>query len=160
MAAPKNAQNVRNTLAVLFTVFLLIHAILQTLAVIGGLKNTQILTTPFNDESSPAMRLLLFLLGAAVSWFLSRMLYKFMVKGQLTVGDSTNASFVLLFYLLLIFATLAFLNAISWFWLPVFFLILLIYSAFILWSLAGATWMTVSLSLALTTIIFTSLIAS
>jgi len=160
MAAPGTAQSARIKLAVLFTLFLLIHAVLQTLAVIGGLRSTPVLITPFNDESSQAVRLLLFLLGCGISWLLARMLYKSMVKAQLAVGDSANASFVFMFYLLLIFATVAFLNAIGWFWLPAVFFVLLIYSAFILWSLTGAAWATVALSAALTAIIFTFLIAS
>jgi hypothetical protein len=160
MAAPRAAQNVRTTLAVLFTVFLLVNATLQTLAVIGGVRNARLLSTPFSEDTSLAVRLLLFLLGVGISWLLARTLYKFMVRGQLAVGDSTNASFVLLFYLLLIFATLAFLNAIGWFWLPALFLILLAYSAFILWSLAGAAWAAVAMFMALTAIIFTFLIVS
>lgn len=160
MAATQTAQSARIKLAVLFTLFLLINAVLQTLAVIGGVRNAPVLVTPFNEESSQAVRLLLFLLGGAISWLLARMLYKSMVKAQLAVGDSTNASFVFLFFLLLIFATIAFLNAIGWFWLPALFLILLIYSAFILWSLTGVAWTAAVMSAALTAIIFTFLIAS
>src|SRR5215213_11260145 len=97
MAANRTAQNVRYTLAGLFTFFLIANAVFQTLAVIGGLKSAQLLVTPFNEETSQAVRLLIFLLGFGVSWLLARALYKFMMKGQLAVSDSANAAFVLLF---------------------------------------------------------------
>jgi hypothetical protein len=158
MATVRTAQNVRTTLAVLFTLFLLINAIFQTLAVVAGLRQTQLLLTVFNEDTSPSIRLIVFLIGCGVSWLLARTLYKFMLKGRVAVGDSTNTAFVLFFYFLLIFATLAFLNVITWFWLPVLFLILLVYTIFTLWSLVGGALTALAGVITLMAIIFTFLV--
>jgi len=160
MGTQKTGQSVRNILAMLFTIFLLINAILQTLAVIGGLRHTSLLITPFNEDSSPAIRLILFLVGFGISWVLARMLFQYMIKGKLSVGDSTHTAYVLLLYLMLIFASFCFLNVIGWLWLPLLFLILFLYTIFTLWSLVGGAKTALVCAATLVVILFTILLAS
>lgn len=160
MAPARSAGNVRNTIAIMFTIFLLINAVAQTVAVIGGLRQTSMIVTPFNEDTPPALRLILFLIGMGLSWILARILYKFMVRGKISVDESTNTSYVLMFYFLLLFATLSFLNVINWFWLPVLFLVLLVYTIFTLWSLVGGLKAAVAGVVTLMAIIFTLLLVS
>lgn len=136
MAKEKTAKQVRLVLGLLFALFLLVNAVFHTLAIIAGLNGKG---PPFvlPEDISPALRLILFIIGIGVSWLLARMLFKYLIDGRVSVGDSTNTAYILLFYLLLTFATFSFLGVIGWFWLPVLFLVLLLYSIFTLWKLIG-----------------------
>jgi hypothetical protein len=49
-----------------------------------------------------------------------------MVEGQIKVPESATAALVLLFYLLLTFAGLAFLGGFSWIWQTVFLILLVL----------------------------------
>jgi hypothetical protein len=156
----KSAEQARNSLAVAFTFVLLVCAVVQTLTVVAGLKQRQMLTTPFTDDSSPALRLIVFLLGAGASWLLARIVYKRMVRGEVTLSDSANAAFVMLFLALLLSATLAFLNVISWYWLPAFFVLVLLYGVFTLWTLVGVAKASAAMVITVTAIVFTFLLAN
>jgi hypothetical protein len=136
MAKQRSPKKVKLVVGLLFTLFLVINAIFHTVAVHAWMNDKNPVFPPLEDIS-PAVRILLFLVGIGVSWLLARMLYRFLIKGEVTVGDSVNTSYILLFYLGLTFATFSFLGVMAWFWLPLLFLVLLIYSIFTLWSLIG-----------------------
>lgn len=137
MAKPRIPKKARVTLGLLFAVFLLINSIFLVLEAAAGLTGEGGFRF-LSADVSVAARLLLFVIGIGTSWLLARMLYKFLIKGKITVSDSVNTAYILLFYLLLTFATFSFLGAIGWFWLPLLFLVLLIYTVFTLWRLIGA----------------------
>jgi hypothetical protein len=136
MAKAKTAKQVRLVLGLIFALFLLVNGVFHTLAVMAGLGGE----TPLSllpEDVSPAVRLILFVIGIGVSWLLARMLFKFLVNEEVLVGDSTNTAYILLFYLVLTFSMVSFVSVLGWFWLPVLFLVLLIYSVFTLWKLIG-----------------------
>jgi len=137
------------TLAVLFAVFIIANGILHSLAVLVGLTGRIPRSVLFSEESALAARLLVWAIGLGISFYLARVLYQFLLKRDITVSESSNLVYVLLLYLVLGASTISFLGAISWFWLPLLFLLLLIYTIFSLWSLIGgwATLATVGISL-------------
>lgn len=136
MATKQKTQHVRLLLGIFFALFLIVNAILNTLAVVAGVRGAEPLTLMPSD-TSPAVRLLIFVIGIVLSWLVGRTLYKFLINGELPVGDSTNTSYVMLFYLLMMFAGLSFLGILNWFLLPFLFLVLLVFSVFTLWRLIG-----------------------
>ena len=81
---------------------------------------------PIPEDVGLGIRMLIFLVGAGLSWALGRWLYMRMVEGQIKVPESATAALVLLFYLLLTFAGLAFLGGFSWIWQTVFLILLVL----------------------------------
>lgn len=160
MAKAKAAKNIRLLLGILFLTFLLFNAVFQTLAVIAELHQKEPVRIFFSEDTSPGIRLLLFFIGIGASWLLSRMLFKLLIKGNVRVGDSTDTAYVLGVYLLLTFATACFISVISWFWLPVLFLVLLIYSVLALWKLVGGPFTGGAVALTFITIICIWYVAS
>lgn len=154
MAKAKAAKNIRLILGFLFLIFLIINAVFHTLAVIAGMKGQDPIRL-MPEDISPGVRLLIFLIGIGLSWILARMLFKFLISGKVQVGDSTNIAYVLLGYLLLTFATFSFFSVIGWFWLPVLFFILLIYSLLALWKIIGGAFTSCAFALTLVVIICT-----
>src|SRR6266498_5344236 len=129
-------KRVRLFLGLFFALFLIVNAILSTIGVVAGLRGMQ----PLNllpAETSPAVRLLIFVVGVGLSWLIGRMLYKSLINGEVAVGESTNTAYIMLFYLLLVFAAFCFIGVLNWFILPILFAILLIFSVFALWRLLG-----------------------
>lgn len=133
----RKASEVRLYLGMLFATFLTINAIGSVIAVISGLR-TELAYTPLPNDTAPAVRLVVFVIGLAISWFVGRMLFRYLIKGEIPLGDSTNIAYVLLFYLLLLFASVAFLGVLYWLLFPFFFVLLLIISVIALWELLGA----------------------
>jgi hypothetical protein len=133
----RKASEVRLYLGMLFATFLTVNAIGSVISVINGLKTEQTFT-PLPSDTAPAVRLVVFVIGLAISWFVGRMLFRYLIKGEIPLGDSTNIAYVLLFYLLLLFASVAFLGVLYWFLFPFFFVLLLIISVIALWELLGA----------------------
>jgi hypothetical protein len=72
------------------------------------------------------IRILVFAIGAGLSWLLGRWLYMRMVEGEVKVPEAGTAAMVLLFYLLLTFAGLAFLGGFSWIWQTLFLIVLIL----------------------------------
>jgi hypothetical protein len=89
------------------------------------------------EDVGNGTKLGIFLLGAAISWFLGRWLFLQMIEGDLGVDESSMASLVLLFYLLLVFLGLAFLGATSWLWQSILFLVLILLTLFALGRVVG-----------------------
>lgn len=132
----RRASDVRTYVGLLFAAFLTVNAIACVLAVVGGIRTEQAFV-PLSSDTSPAVRLLVFVLGLGCSWFVGKMLYRYLIRGEVPVGDSTNIAYVLLFYLLLLFASVAFLGVLYWFLFPFFFLVLLVISVIALWEILG-----------------------
>lgn len=156
MAAYKTGieAQVQWTLAILFGLFMIANGIFHALAVLAGL-NGQVPALLLPEETAPAVRLLIWVIGFILSWYLARILYMFLLRRDVSVGDSTNMAYGLLFYLTLTASTFSFFGIVSWFWLPLLFLILLIYTIFGLWSLVGGliTLATVGVSLLVITVV-------
>jgi hypothetical protein len=129
-------SNVRTMVTVIFGVFFLLNVLLLVMAIWaafgGGGKATLI-----PDDLGMGVRMMIFLVGAGISWFLGRWLFLQMVEGEVGVEESSNASFVLLFYLLLIFVGLAFLGAWTWLWQAILLLVLVLLTLFVLRRVVG-----------------------
>ena len=130
-------RNVRPMIAVVFGLFFLMNVLLFVLA----------LHAPFKGDQAPqvlpadlgmGVRLLIFVLGLGISWALGRWLYMQLVEGEIPVAEASTASLVMLFYLLLVFASLAFLGGFSWVWQGIVLLVLLLMTLFGLARILGA----------------------
>ncbi len=137
MAAQLTPKRVRLAIGLLFAVFLIVNVIIQTMGIVSNLKSGQAFFLLPGDVSM-GIRIILFLIGVGISWLLARQIYSFMLKGEISVNESANTAFTVLFCIALTITTFAFLGALAWFWLPVLLLILFMYTMFILWRLLGA----------------------
>jgi hypothetical protein len=81
--------------------------------------------------------LLIFILGLGASWGLGRWLFMQLIEGEVPIVEAGNAAQVMLFYLLLVFAGLAFLSGFSWIWQGVVLLVLLLLTVFGLGRILG-----------------------
>jgi hypothetical protein len=129
------ARQVRLWIGIIFVLLLTGSAVLSTVAVIVGLKGESA-WVPLQD-ASPAVRLLLFVIGLGLSWVVGRFLYQMLVSGEIEVGDSVSIACMLALYGILIAATIAFLAVLYWFLLPFLFLILVVISVLAIWRLLG-----------------------
>lgn len=131
------ARQARLLVGMFFALFLVVSAWLTTLAVIGRLNADAAWGNLLPLDTSPAVRLLFFVIGMAFSWLVGRVFYRQMIKGEVWVDDSVSIAFGLTFYLLLIFAAVFFLGVIYWLLLPIAFFILVVFSMLSIWRLLG-----------------------
>jgi hypothetical protein len=124
MPAQQSAKDVRPLVVTVFTVFCLANICLLVISLLIAFKNGKF--QPIPEDVGLGIRMLIFLVGAVLSWTLGRWLYMRMVEGQVKVPESATAAFVLLFYLLLTFAGLAFLGGFSWIWQALFLIVLVL----------------------------------
>ena len=128
--------NIRAMVTVVFGAFFLLNVLLLVMALWaafgGGWKAALI-----PQDVGMGIRLTIFLVGAGVSWFLGRWLFLQMVEGEVGVDESSNAAFVLLFYLLLVFIGVSFLGGWTWLWQAVLLLVLVLLTLFTLRRLVG-----------------------
>jgi len=131
------AKQVRLWIGMCFALFLVVSAWLSTLAVIGGLNADAPWGYIIPPDTSPAVRLLFFVIGLGFSWFIGRMFYRWLISGEIGVADSVSIAYALGLYLLLAFAAIVFLGVLHWFLLPFMFLILVVFSVLSIWRLLG-----------------------
>jgi len=126
---------VRTMVTVIFSIFFLLNVLFLVLALFTAFGHGKSFTLP--DDLGMGVRMMIFLAGAAVSWFLGRWLFLQMVEGELGVDESSNASLVLLFYLLLLFIGVAFLGGWTWLWQAILLLVLMLMTLFALRRVVG-----------------------
>jgi len=124
MTAQQGAKDVKLLIIAVFTIFCLANVFLLTISLLVAFKNSKLQLIP--EDIGLGIRILIFLVGVGLSWALGRWLYMRMVEGEIKVPESATAALVLLFYLLLTFAGLAFLGGFSWIWQAVFLLVLML----------------------------------
>jgi hypothetical protein len=124
MPAQQGAKDVKPLIIAVFTIFCLANVFLLTISLLVAFKHSKLQLVP--EDIGLGVRILIFLVGAGLSWALGRWLYMRMVEGEIKVPESATAALVLLFYLLLTFAGLAFLGGFSWIWQAVFLLVLML----------------------------------
>ena len=124
MSTQQDVKDVKPLIVSVFTIFCLANVMLLVISLLVAFKNSKLQLIP--EDVGLGVRILIFLLGAGLSWALGRWLYMRMVEGAVRVPESASAAFVLLFYLLLTFAGLAFLGGFSWIWQAVFLLVLML----------------------------------
>ena len=136
VAAVYKPKNVRPMIAVIFGLFFLMNILLFVLALLAAIKGgkaPQVLPADLGG----GVRLLIFVLGIGASWGLGRWLYMQLIEGEIPVAEAGNAAQVLLFYLLMVFAGLAFLSGFSWIWQGVILLVLVLLTVFGLARILG-----------------------
>ncbi|HEY0760108.1 MAG TPA: hypothetical protein VGD59_12725 [Acidisarcina sp.] len=124
-------SNLRTMVSIIFGVFFLANVLLLVMAVwsaFGGGGKAVLLP----EDMNPGVRILIFVVGAAVSWFLGRWLFLQMVDGNMGIDESSNAAFVLMFYLMLLFLGFAFMSAWTWLWQAILLIVLILLTLFIL----------------------------
>jgi hypothetical protein len=136
MEAKSSAKEARLFVGGFFVLFLLLNVVLVTCAAIGQIANKKSVEL-LPVDSSPALRLLIFGIGLAMSWLVGQWLYKLLIKGEIPVSESVSTAFVFAFYLILTFMGVAFFGVLSWLWLAILLLILLVVSLFALWRVVG-----------------------
>ena len=138
MAHPQvqRAENKVPVVAAVFGLFFLLNVALDVLALLAAFKADRA-PQVLPPDLGVGVRLLIFVIGLGVSWALGRWLYMQMVDGEFPVEESASAAQVLKFYLLLVFAGLAFLGGFSWIWQGVLLLVLILMTMFGLARLLG-----------------------
>lgn len=137
MARPRKAEGIKFPLAFLFVLFLILNGLFGFLRPITTIYGTGdpvivgLLDLPFGS------RLLIFLVGVGVSWWIARSLYWFLFSRKVEVDDAINTAYMFFFYLLLTVTTFSFLGVLGWYWFPLLFLILFIVSLLTLWNFLG-----------------------
>ena len=131
-------KNVRPLIAAVFALFFLINVLLFVFALLAALKGEQAPQLLPSDVGT-GIRILIFLLGLGASWALGRWLYVQLVEGEIPVTEAGTAALVMLFYLLLAFASLAFLGGFSWVWQGAVLLVLLLMTLFGLAGMLGVS---------------------
>ncbi len=124
-------SNVRTMVSVIFSVFFLANVLLLVMSLwsaFGGGGRAVLLP----EDLNAGVRILIFVVGAAISWFLGRWLFLQMVEGNMSIDESSNTSFVLIFYLMLLFLGIAFMSAWTWLWQAVLMIVLVLLTLFIL----------------------------
>ena len=124
MSTQQQVKDVKPLIISVFAIFCLANVMLLAISLLLAFKNSKLQLIP--EDVGLGVRILIFLLGAGLSWALGRWLYMRMVEGEIRVPESASAALVLLFYLLLTFAGLAFLGGFSWIWQAVFLLVLML----------------------------------
>jgi hypothetical protein len=131
---------VRNIVLAVFALFLFLTAVALTITMIALVAGEQSrLYWDLGEEVAVGVRLLIFVVGAALIWAMARALYKELVKGLGAPDDASNISVSLMSYLVLLVAVVAFLGAAAQIWLPILFLIVLLWSSIAIWRLVGST---------------------
>ncbi len=135
-AAEPVKSNIRSMISVIFGVFFLANVLLLVMSIwsaFGGGGRAVLLP----GDLGMGVKLLIFLVGTAISWFLGRWLFLQMVEGNVGIDESSNAAFVMLFYLMLLFVGIAFMSAWTWLWQAVLLLVLILLTMFILRRVLG-----------------------
>ncbi len=129
-------SNIRSMISVIDGVFFLANVLLLVMSLwsaFGGGGKAVLLP----GDLSMGVKLLIFLVGTAISWFLGRWLFLQMVEADVGVDESANASFVMLFYLMLLFVGIAFMTAWTWLWQAVLLVVLVLLTLFVLRRVLG-----------------------
>ena len=91
----------------------------------------------FPEDSPPALRFLLFLVGVGAAWICGRLMLETLVRGEVEVASAVTAAWSIVFYLVLFFVVLAFAGAIHWAIMLVLLVIAMFYTIPAFWRLVG-----------------------
>ena len=126
--ATENVKNVKPLIITVFGVFFILNVILLSMGLLVAFKNQQPMI--LHEDTGAAVRILIFLVGTGLAWALGHWLFLQLVDGEIPVADSGSAAIVMLLYIVLVFAGLAFLSGISWIWQAVILMILVLMTLF------------------------------
>jgi hypothetical protein len=132
-----------------FLTFLLVNAVILTMTMLAFRQgDLSVLPWGTAGEYAIGLRFLLVLAAAVVSWLLARVLYKQLVTALVSPDDSCSTASSVMSYLVLTLAAVAFLGPAAWLWLPVLFVIVLLWSTATMWSIVGRNAAVASLAVA------------
>ncbi len=134
MANAALQKNVRLTLSTIFGVFFLANVLVFVLSLWAAFGGKAVLLP---EDLSTGVRLVIFVVGAGISWVAGRWLFMQLIHGELGVDESSNAAVLMLGYLLLMFTGIAFISAWSWLWLLILLLVLVLGTMLILRRIVG-----------------------
>lgn len=107
-----------------FGLFFLMNAALFAISLL--VANDKVV--PPMAEFGFAVQLLLLLVGMGLSWVIGRWIYGLLLDGTFEVNDSANAAWIILFSLILLFATISFLSTITWIWQGIILLVVILFA--------------------------------
>jgi hypothetical protein len=144
----------RWTLAVIFIVFLAVNVAILSMAAIAAFHADWDRLPPHIGADTPmGLRLAILAVVMLASWFFARTLYRLLVGEEVRPSESLSPAYGLLSFLVLVAAAYCFLGFGTWLWLPVLFLVVLVWTVLALWTLVGARWIATALGIALITVI-------
>ena len=135
MRAQTDSKSASALIVAIFATFCLANVLLLAIALLMAFKNSTLQLIP--EEVGFGIRMLIFLIGTGLSWALGRWLYMRMVQGEIRVPESATAALVMTAYLLLTFASLAFIGGFSWIWQSLFLLVLFLMTLLALGPVIG-----------------------
>ena len=121
-----------------FLLLLALNVILCAIA-IGMALDGQHPLNVFPEDSPPALRFLLFLVGIGAAWICGRLMLETLVRGEVEVASAVTAAWSIVFYLALFFIFLAFAGTIHWAIMLVLLVMALFYTIPAFWKLVGGT---------------------
>ncbi|MCX6625125.1 MAG: hypothetical protein NTY38_29510 [Acidobacteria bacterium] len=139
---------VRRNVAIVFALFLLFNVALLALALAAAFGQAQPLAL-FPEETGVAVKIIVALLGAALSWGMGRWLYLQMLNGWLPADESATGAMVLMLYMVLFLVGAVFLGPALWLWQVVLLAVLLLLTLFGLRPVLGAVLAVVIIALCL-----------
>jgi hypothetical protein len=89
------------------------------------------------EDTAPAVRLLVFVLGAGLAWGVGRMTVIPMIRGAVSVVEAVPAAWCLTVLVALLFASMAFAGVVHWALLLVLLVVMLFFSVPAFWRLLG-----------------------
>jgi hypothetical protein len=144
----------RWTLAVIFTAFLALNVAILSMAAIAAFHNDWERLPPHISADTPmGLRLVILAIVTLASWFFARSLYRLLVGEDVPPSASLSPAYGLLSYLVLVAAAYCFLGYSTWLWLPILFLLVLVWTVLSLWALVGWRAMVAALCVAAVTVI-------
>ena len=132
-----SSSNPRKSAGVLFFCVLVVSMCLCALAAARSGDDQSAPLRLLPEEVTLAVRLLLFICGAALSWAVGRWLYKFLVRGFVPMAESLSGALAMLFFGLLLFVMIAFIGELPWAVILVLLLMVLAFSIPAFWRLLG-----------------------
>lgn len=121
-----------------FLLLLALNVVLCAVAVSMALHGGHALNV-FPEDSPPALRFLLFLVGVGAAWICGRLMLETLIHGEVAVASAVSAAWGIVFYLALFFIVLAFAGSLHWAIMLVLLVLAMFYTIPAFWRLMGAT---------------------
>jgi hypothetical protein len=136
IVANQRAQTLRIYLGGFFALILIVNVVIAVVAAIAEISHKEDLRI-WPADFPPAGRLLVFVAGLLLSYFIARWLYRQMFHAEIPIGTATSTAHVFLFLILFAMIGLAFLGVLSWIWLAVLIFLIIVFAIVTVWSLLG-----------------------
>jgi len=142
MTIKKNIKRTKIVLGSIILSFLLLNVVTHTISFFyfAKYKNQFII---LQNDIPIGTRIILMVLILLISWFIARFIYVIMLSGEGSIFDAINSSLLIFFYLLLTAFTVLFGQMLTPFIIPFLFLIIFIFTLYVLWKFFGKLFLSV-----------------